>query len=207
MSVTCVIILPAKDEERKKDFTFTAKLGFVFFNRIGGLGDCETLMSRKDDNQSGKFLILNFNVINMITSVSSLASKFCNFGWFRRSWSYSGGLYGSSHHNDCIPQRFLPIWWVKSDLWDWHASPSDWSILCVVCKAAFERRRYMNVVVQRARHPELRDYIHSAASGLLPFIEKVSSSSFCPALSVTWCICGSAAFLMHDHWNRVLLRE
>uniref|UniRef100_A0A1J3IT62 DNA polymerase zeta processivity subunit n=1 Tax=Noccaea caerulescens TaxID=107243 RepID=A0A1J3IT62_NOCCA len=38
--------------------------------------------------------------------------------------------------------------------------------------AAFERRRYMNVVVQRARHPELRDYIHSAASGLLPFIEK-----------------------------------
>ncbi|KAL0757406.1 hypothetical protein Bca101_095074 [Brassica carinata] len=38
--------------------------------------------------------------------------------------------------------------------------------------AAFERRRYMNVVVQRARHPELRDYIHSAASGLLPFIQK-----------------------------------
>lgn len=32
----------------------------------------------------------------------------------------------------------------------------------------------MNVVVQRARHPELRDYIHSAASGLLPFIQKVS---------------------------------
>lgn len=44
--------------------------------------------------------------------------------------------------------------------------------LCV-CEAAFERRRYMNVVVQRARHPELRDYIHSAASGLLPFIQKV----------------------------------
>ena len=42
------------------------------------------------------------------------------------------------------------------------------------CEAAFERRRYMNVVVQRARHPELRDYIHSAASGLLPFIQKVS---------------------------------
>ncbi|EOY13766.1 PREDICTED: DNA polymerase zeta processivity subunit [Theobroma cacao] len=37
---------------------------------------------------------------------------------------------------------------------------------------AFERRRYMNVVVQRARHPQLRDYIHSAVSGLLPFIEK-----------------------------------
>lgn len=32
----------------------------------------------------------------------------------------------------------------------------------------------MNVVVQRARHPELRDYIQSAASGLLPFIGKVS---------------------------------
>ncbi|EOY13765.1 DNA-binding HORMA family protein isoform 1 [Theobroma cacao] len=39
---------------------------------------------------------------------------------------------------------------------------------------AFERRRYMNVVVQRARHPQLRDYIHSAVSGLLPFIEKSS---------------------------------
>uniref|UniRef100_F6H4T8 HORMA domain-containing protein n=1 Tax=Vitis vinifera TaxID=29760 RepID=F6H4T8_VITVI len=37
---------------------------------------------------------------------------------------------------------------------------------------AFERRRYMNAVVQRARHPQLRDYIHSAVSGLLPFIQK-----------------------------------
>ncbi|XP_031255277.1 DNA polymerase zeta processivity subunit [Pistacia vera] len=37
---------------------------------------------------------------------------------------------------------------------------------------AFERRRYMNVVVQRARHPELREYIHSAVNGLLPFIQK-----------------------------------
>ncbi|CAN8312322.1 unnamed protein product [Cochlearia groenlandica] len=37
---------------------------------------------------------------------------------------------------------------------------------------AFERRRYMNVVVQRAIHPSLRDYIHSASTGLLPFIEK-----------------------------------
>ncbi|XP_021886837.1 DNA polymerase zeta processivity subunit-like [Carica papaya] len=38
---------------------------------------------------------------------------------------------------------------------------------------AFERRRYMNLVVQRARHPELRDYIHSSINGLLPFIQKV----------------------------------
>ncbi|GMY33381.1 DNA polymerase zeta processivity subunit [Fagus crenata] len=37
---------------------------------------------------------------------------------------------------------------------------------------AFERRRYMSVVVQRARHPQLRDYIHSAVFGLLPFIQK-----------------------------------
>ncbi|KAF9589795.1 hypothetical protein IFM89_028730 [Coptis chinensis] len=37
---------------------------------------------------------------------------------------------------------------------------------------AFERRRYMNVVVHRARHPQLRDYIHSAVIGLQPFIEK-----------------------------------
>jgi mitotic spindle assembly checkpoint protein MAD2B len=37
---------------------------------------------------------------------------------------------------------------------------------------AFERRRYMNVVVQRAVHPQLASYIHSATSGLLPFIQK-----------------------------------
>ncbi|XP_050370425.1 DNA polymerase zeta processivity subunit [Argentina anserina] len=36
----------------------------------------------------------------------------------------------------------------------------------------FERRKYMNLVVHRARHPELRDYIHSAVYGLLPFIKK-----------------------------------
>ncbi|XP_062005755.1 DNA polymerase zeta processivity subunit-like [Rosa rugosa] len=38
---------------------------------------------------------------------------------------------------------------------------------------AFERRKYMNLVVHKARHPELRDYIHSAISRLLPFIKKV----------------------------------
>ncbi|XP_022149583.1 DNA polymerase zeta processivity subunit [Momordica charantia] len=37
---------------------------------------------------------------------------------------------------------------------------------------AFERRRYMNAVVQMARHPELQDYIHSTVSGLVPFIQK-----------------------------------
>ncbi|XP_027341254.1 DNA polymerase zeta processivity subunit isoform X1 [Abrus precatorius] len=37
---------------------------------------------------------------------------------------------------------------------------------------AFDRRRYMNVVVQRARHPQLRYYIHATVSGLLPFIQK-----------------------------------
>ncbi|KAL4014442.1 hypothetical protein IC575_026644 [Cucumis melo] len=37
---------------------------------------------------------------------------------------------------------------------------------------AFERRRYMNAVVQKARNPELQDYIHSTVSGLLPFIQK-----------------------------------
>ncbi|BBH01498.1 DNA-binding HORMA family protein, partial [Prunus dulcis] len=37
---------------------------------------------------------------------------------------------------------------------------------------AFERRKYMNLVVHSARHPELRDYIHSAVSGLHPFIQK-----------------------------------
>jgi mitotic spindle assembly checkpoint protein MAD2B len=38
---------------------------------------------------------------------------------------------------------------------------------------AFERRRYMNVVVQKAVHPELASYIHSTTTGLLPFIQKV----------------------------------
>ncbi|KAI9116484.1 hypothetical protein K1719_012651 [Acacia pycnantha] len=37
---------------------------------------------------------------------------------------------------------------------------------------AFERTRYMNVVVQRARHPQLRYYIHTAVSGLLPFLQQ-----------------------------------
>ncbi|OVA02169.1 DNA-binding HORMA [Macleaya cordata] len=37
---------------------------------------------------------------------------------------------------------------------------------------AFERRRYMNVVVQRARHPQLKDYIHSSVKALQPFIQK-----------------------------------
>ncbi|XP_062082342.1 DNA polymerase zeta processivity subunit isoform X2 [Humulus lupulus] len=41
-----------------------------------------------------------------------------------------------------------------------------------VAISAFERRRYMNLVVQRAHHPELRDYIHSSVWGLFPFIEK-----------------------------------
>ncbi|XP_050279421.1 DNA polymerase zeta processivity subunit-like [Quercus robur] len=40
-------------------------------------------------------------------------------------------------------------------------------------KGAFERRRrYMNLMVQRARHPRLRDYIHSVVFGLLPIIQK-----------------------------------
>ncbi|GKV37041.1 hypothetical protein SLEP1_g45109 [Rubroshorea leprosula] len=30
----------------------------------------------------------------------------------------------------------------------------------------------MNVVVQKARHPQLQEYIHSAVAGLLPFIQK-----------------------------------
>lgn len=42
----------------------------------------------------------------------------------------------------------------------------------ILGKGAFERRRYMNVVVHRARHPQLRDYIHSSVNGLLPFIQK-----------------------------------
>ncbi|KAM7251914.1 hypothetical protein ACFE04_023797 [Oxalis oulophora] len=39
-------------------------------------------------------------------------------------------------------------------------------------QGAFERRRYMNLVVQKARHPQLQDYIHSSVNGLLPFIQK-----------------------------------
>ncbi|KMT05162.1 hypothetical protein BVRB_7g173100 [Beta vulgaris subsp. vulgaris] len=37
---------------------------------------------------------------------------------------------------------------------------------------AFERRRYMNLVVHKAKHPELQEYIHSSVNGLLPFLEK-----------------------------------
>ncbi|KAK9199441.1 hypothetical protein WN944_014632 [Citrus x changshan-huyou] len=40
---------------------------------------------------------------------------------------------------------------------------------------AFERRRYMNLVVQRARHPQLRDYIHS--SGLVERVAVIFSNA------------------------------
>ncbi|KAK9156319.1 hypothetical protein Sjap_003799 [Stephania japonica] len=36
----------------------------------------------------------------------------------------------------------------------------------------FERRRYMNVVVHKARHPQLKEYIHSTVTALQPFIQK-----------------------------------
>ena len=49
----------------------------------------------------------------------------------------------------------------------------NWVMVNLWVKGAFERRRYMNLVVQRARHPQLRDYIHSAVFGLLPFIQNV----------------------------------
>ncbi|CAA7404953.1 unnamed protein product [Spirodela intermedia] len=39
-------------------------------------------------------------------------------------------------------------------------------------RGAFQRRRYMNMVVHWACHPQLSGYIHSAVSGLLPFIQK-----------------------------------
>ncbi|XP_017255371.1 DNA polymerase zeta processivity subunit isoform X1 [Daucus carota subsp. sativus] len=42
----------------------------------------------------------------------------------------------------------------------------------VYSPGAFERRRYMNVVAHKARHPQLRDYIHHSLTGLLPSIEK-----------------------------------
>lgn len=42
----------------------------------------------------------------------------------------------------------------------------------VYSPGAFERRRYMNVVAHKARHPQLRAYIHDSLTGLLPSIEK-----------------------------------
>ncbi|XP_059640153.1 DNA polymerase zeta processivity subunit-like [Cornus florida] len=42
----------------------------------------------------------------------------------------------------------------------------------VAITGAFERRQYMNVVVQKARQPQLQEYINSAVTGLLPFIQK-----------------------------------
>ncbi|KAL2616929.1 hypothetical protein AAZV13_08G157800 [Glycine max] len=38
---------------------------------------------------------------------------------------------------------------------------------------AFERRRYMNVVIQRALHRQLRYYMHATVSGLLPSMQKL----------------------------------
>lgn len=43
----------------------------------------------------------------------------------------------------------------------------------LIAVGAFERRRYMNLVVHKARHPQLHEYIHSAVNGLQPFITKV----------------------------------
>lgn len=43
----------------------------------------------------------------------------------------------------------------------------------------------MNVVVHKARHPQLASYIHSATAGLLPFIEKVIAFLFLVAYSLT----------------------
>lgn len=37
---------------------------------------------------------------------------------------------------------------------------------------AFERRRYMNLVVHRARHPHLNHYIHNTLNALLPYIQQ-----------------------------------
>ncbi|XP_071693988.1 DNA polymerase zeta processivity subunit isoform X2 [Rutidosis leptorrhynchoides] len=37
---------------------------------------------------------------------------------------------------------------------------------------AFERRRYMNLVVHSARHPELNHYIHNSLNALLPYIQQ-----------------------------------
>ncbi|KAL0918806.1 hypothetical protein M5K25_010842 [Dendrobium thyrsiflorum] len=54
---------------------------------------------------------------------------------------------------------------------------------------AFERRRYMNVVVQKARHPQLGNYIHAATSELLPFIQKNTSRLRCTDMdtdTATW---------------------
>lgn len=36
----------------------------------------------------------------------------------------------------------------------------------------------MNMVVHKAKHPELEEYIHSAVNGLFPFLEKVLHSDF-----------------------------
>lgn len=57
----------------------------------------------------------------------------------------------------------------------------------------------MNVVVHRPRHPQLATYIHSATSGLLPFIQKVSpfSFSFFLLFSFSVIFSGLGVFLLH----------
>lgn len=80
-------------------------------------------------------------------------------------------------------------------------------VLVLIGEDAFERRRYMNVVVQRARHPQLRDYIHSAVSGLLPFIQKVAYWSFSLILScMSMCLnVWKENFLLVSFLNAVLI--
>nr|XP_011460726.1 PREDICTED: uncharacterized protein LOC101305733 isoform X2 [Fragaria vesca subsp. vesca] len=67
---------------------------------------------------------------------------------------------------------------------------------------AFERRKYMNLVVQRARHPELRDYIHSAVLGLLPSIKKTPGNS----CNIHYAIHSIFAYTMRQKFKDVIWR-
>ncbi|KAH7541969.1 hypothetical protein FEM48_Zijuj02G0023700 [Ziziphus jujuba var. spinosa] len=75
---------------------------------------------------------------------------------------------------DVLQMGQLGFWW---RCWRWQSrqlfSSKEFILLVSFSShvGAFERRRYMNLVVQRARHPELKDHTHSAISCLLPFIQ------------------------------------
>ncbi|KAJ4958770.1 hypothetical protein NE237_025881 [Protea cynaroides] len=93
-----------------------------------------------------------------------------------RSDSY--GIPGSCHQFDCFPQMGLSF--QCQSLTDpinfnrfYFSMETGFLNFSIVVAGAFKSRRYMSVVVHRARHPQLKDYIHSAVNGLLPFIQKV----------------------------------
>jgi len=81
----------------------------------------------------------------------------------------------------CTPAGYLMKWcfWVPGNFgWSYlrlsYCQFGDEGLF--FCAAIFERRRHFNVPVQWARHPDLREYIHSAVTNLQAWIQQVRKS-------------------------------